>query len=65
MDDLNGYKKVKICPQCGSLRINWIAGGIAGPVYKCDDCNYVGSFILEVNLKDLKKFQEEIRNNKK
>jgi predicted RNA-binding Zn-ribbon protein involved in translation (DUF1610 family) len=62
MDD---YKAVKICPQCGSLKINWVAGGIAGPVYKCDDCNYVGVFVLEVKFKDLEKFQKEIRDSRK
>jgi len=62
MDD---YKTVKICPQCGSLKINWIAGGIAGPIYKCEDCSYVGVFVLEVKLKDLEKFQKEIREGKK
>ena len=62
MDD---YRTVKICPQCGSLKINWIAGGIAGPIYKCEDCKYVGVFVLEVKFKDLEKFQKEIREGKK
>ncbi len=59
------YKIVKICPQCGSPKINWINGGIGGPVYKCDDCNYVGAFILEVRLKDIQKFQREMRENRR
>lgn len=62
---MDEYRTTKICPQCGSLRINWIAGGIAGPVYKCEECNYVGVFVLEVKLKDLEKFQKEIREGKK
>jgi ribosomal protein L37AE/L43A len=62
---MDEYRTAKICPQCGSLRINWIAGGIGGPIYKCEDCNYVGSFILEVKVKDIEKFQKEIGKNKK
>lgn len=53
---------LKICPECGSIHVNWIAGGIVGAVYKCDDCNYVGSFVLEVKAKNLEQFQNELRN---
>ncbi len=52
---------MKICPKCGSIHVNWIAGGVAGTVFKCEDCFYVGSFILEVKAGDLEKFQKEIR----
>ncbi|WP_337860840.1 hypothetical protein [Ferroplasma sp.] len=61
---MDEYRTVKICPQCGSLSINWIAGGIAGAIYKCEDCNYVGAFILEVKVKDIEKFQKEMREKK-
>ncbi|MEM0155833.1 MAG: hypothetical protein QW597_04435 [Thermoplasmataceae archaeon] len=54
---------VKICPKCGSIHVNWIAGGIAGAVYKCDDCNYVGAFILEVRADKLDKFRNELKRN--
>ncbi|MCL4331171.1 MAG: hypothetical protein M1304_02735 [Candidatus Thermoplasmatota archaeon] len=52
---------IKVCPKCGSIHINWIAGGVAGAVYKCDDCEYVGAFILEVRASELGRFQEEMR----
>lgn len=54
---------LKICPKCASIHVNWIAGGIIGAVYKCDDCGYVGSFVLEVRADNLKEFQEEIRKS--
>lgn len=53
---------VKICPKCGSIHINWIAGGIIGAVYKCDECNYVGAFILEVRADKLEKFREQLNS---
>ncbi len=62
---MDEYRNVRICPQCGSLKLNWVAGGIAGPIYKCDDCNYVGAFVLEVRFKDIEKFQKELREAKK
>ena len=56
---------IKICPKCGSIRVNWIAGGIAGAVYKCDDCNYVGSFILEIRPEKLDQFRKELNNKER
>ncbi|EQD60076.1 hypothetical protein B1B_07911 [mine drainage metagenome] len=50
---MDGNRQIKICPKCGSVYVNWIAGGLIGAVYKCDDCNYVGPFILEVRARDL------------
>jgi hypothetical protein len=58
---MDGAQQVKICPKCGSVYINWIAGGLIGAVYKCDDCNYVGPFILEVRARDLEKFRKELK----
>lgn len=51
---------LKICPKCGSIHVNWIAGGAIGAVYKCDDCNYLGSFVLEVKPENLAQFQKEL-----
>ena len=49
---VDGLEPVKICPKCASIRVNWIAGGLIGAVYKCDDCNYIGKTIIVVtNLK--------------
>ena len=59
--NMDGAQQVKICPKCGSVYINWIAGGLIGAVYKCDDCNYVGPFILEVKARDLEKFRKELK----
>lgn len=59
---MNPKDMMKICPKCGSIHVNWIAGGIAGAVYRCDDCNYIGSFVLEVRAENLEEFQREIRN---
>ncbi|MGC8514585.1 MAG: hypothetical protein ACP5OC_00430 [Thermoplasmata archaeon] len=60
---MDGTQQVKICPKCGSVYINWIAGGLIGAVYKCDDCNYVGPFILEVRARDLEKFRKELKKS--
>jgi DNA-directed RNA polymerase subunit RPC12/RpoP len=38
---------IKVCPQCGSTRIFYEAGGITGEVYHCQTCGYVGALILE------------------
>ncbi len=54
-------KMIKVCPKCGSIHVNWIAGGVAGAVYKCDDCQYVGAFILEVRADQLDRFQKEMK----
>jgi len=53
-----------MCPKCGSLHVNWIIGGIMGYIYKCEDCEYTGPFILEVDSSDAEKFQEEIRKSR-
>lgn len=56
--------QVKMCPKCGSLHMNWVIGGITGYIYKCEDCEYTGPFILEVDSSDVQKFQEEIRKSR-
>jgi hypothetical protein len=37
---------------CGSVKIQLIAGQILGQVYRCPDCNYQGSLVLEVDVAD-------------
>jgi hypothetical protein len=46
-------KPVLLCPQCRSAHVVYEAGLITGQVYHCLDCNYVGSFIIEVDEPDL------------
>ena len=52
--------QIKICPKCASIHVNWIAGGIAGAIYQCNDCGYTGSFVLEIEPKDLERFRREL-----
>ena len=46
-------RTVLLCPQCRSSHVVYEAGLITGQVYHCLDCNYVGSFIIEMDEKDL------------
>ena len=41
--------KVKTCPHCGSSNIKLFAGGAVG-AYKCEDCGYIGTLIVEKEL---------------
>lgn len=43
-------KTVLLCPQCGSARIELVAGSIMGQVYHCRKCDYVGSLIFETDV---------------
>ncbi|MDP8012172.1 MAG: hypothetical protein ACP5F1_04390 [Thermoplasmata archaeon] len=55
--------KIQICPVCGSTDIYYEAGMITGEKYKCNNCGYVGSFILEIEEKDYEEFLKTIKNN--
>jgi hypothetical protein len=37
------------CPSCRSTEIYAIAGGYIGQVYRCKECGYRGSFVLEIS----------------
>ena len=39
------------CPQCGSDRIVYDAALITGQKYHCLACDYLGSFVVEQDLK--------------
>lgn len=39
--------KAKICPHCRSTNLTWEGGYIFGQKYHCQDCHYVGPFVLE------------------
>jgi predicted RNA-binding Zn-ribbon protein involved in translation (DUF1610 family) len=43
-------KTVLLCPQCGSARIELVAGSIMGQVYHCRKCDYVGSLVFETDV---------------
>lgn len=41
--------KITVCPNCGSRRITLCAGGQIGQ-YRCEDCGYVGSLVIEQDI---------------
>ncbi len=42
--------KVQVCPKCKSAKVNLDLGGQTGK-YKCEKCGYVGSLIIEKEIK--------------
>jgi len=51
-------KKIKVCPMCGSTHIHYVAGMITGEKYKCEDCGYEGSLILEMDIEEYKRWMK-------
>jgi predicted RNA-binding Zn-ribbon protein involved in translation (DUF1610 family) len=52
------------CPVCGSTTIYPVTGGVFGQVYRCKECGYRGSFVLETDDEETgsnKESQEESR----
>lgn len=43
-------RTILLCPNCGSPKIALIAGSILGQVYRCAQCDYVGSLVLETDV---------------
>jgi len=41
------------CPACRSIEIYPIVGGCVGQVYRCKQCGYRGSFVLEIDEREL------------
>ncbi len=39
--------RVKTCPQCGGYNMYYEAGMVTGAKYRCQDCNYMGAFVVE------------------
>lgn len=37
------------CPVCNGTGVYEVAGGCLGQVYRCKDCGYRGSFVLEID----------------
>jgi transposase-like protein len=46
-------KSVSRCPQCGSVHLVYEAGLVTGQKYHCLDCNYIGSLIVESDLREI------------
>jgi transposase-like protein len=42
-------KRVLHCPKCDSTRIVAETGGIFGQMYHCQDCDYIGAFVIETD----------------
>ncbi len=53
--------KIKICPVCGSTRIYYVAGMITGEKYRCEDCGYEGSLIMEIDEEEYEEYLKKIR----
>jgi predicted RNA-binding Zn-ribbon protein involved in translation (DUF1610 family) len=45
-------RTVLLCPQCGSARVDLVAGSIIGQVYRCKKCDYVGSLVFETEVSE-------------
>lgn len=42
--------RVLVCPQCRGTDLYYEAGLITGYKYHCKSCNYVGAFVIEVEM---------------
>jgi hypothetical protein len=51
--------KIKRCPVCKSLEIDWFMGGWTGN-YTCKDCKYVGTFVIEEDIGKILKFHPSL-----
>jgi predicted RNA-binding Zn-ribbon protein involved in translation (DUF1610 family) len=53
---INKKMVTQICPECGHDELYFEGGLMAGHVYHCKKCDYVGSFVLEkeIDFKDVK-----------
>ncbi|MBC7108556.1 MAG: TFIIB-type zinc ribbon-containing protein [Methanomassiliicoccales archaeon] len=43
-------KKILVCPQCGSSDLYYEAGLLTGYKYHCKRCNYIGPFVIEIDV---------------
>jgi transposase-like protein len=41
-------RRVLTCPHCGSADLYFEAGLITGQKYHCKRCDYIGSFVIEI-----------------
>jgi len=54
-------KNQLLCPQCGSSDLYYESGLVLGYIYHCKDCDYVGSFVIEVDDDDVESVRKDIR----
>jgi transposase-like protein len=47
---------VLLCPQCGKAALYLETGGVMGSIYRCKNCTYIGSFVIESD----SEFSEEL-----
>jgi len=50
---------ITVCPYCYSTRLDLFVGGYGGKIYRCLDCGYTGSIILEVRMDDYLRLLKE------
>lgn len=51
------------CPDCQSTEVYEVAGGCVGQVYRCKNCGYRGSFVLEIDEKELEALNDDPPGN--
>jgi len=55
--------KIKICPVCGSVRIHYLNGMVTGEKYRCENCGYIGSLIVEIDEEEYESWLKEMRGD--
>lgn len=55
--------KIKICPVCGSTRIHYVAGMVTGEKFKCENCGYIGSLVVEIEEDEYEDWLREMKRN--
>ena len=53
----------KVCPICGGSDLFYEAGGYAGMIYHCKNCDYVGPLIVEANEALVEKLKKQYDQN--
>ncbi|TXT62793.1 MAG: hypothetical protein BAJALOKI1v1_850001 [Promethearchaeota archaeon] len=57
-------KTLRICPKCKSshsLRPAYnVSGWLAPEMFRCDNCGYIGSFYIEMEEEEYKRFRDNL-----
>ena len=56
-------KTMTLCPQCGGRELYYEAGLVTGYKYHCKDCDYVGMVVIERDIDDMIKEENEKKEN--